>query len=791
MSKKFTSALLAVVMLATLLCLPACKSDTNRGFFANLINGRNETAGITGASYSKDYEPGTWAVYWYLCGTDLETQYGCATNDLFEMMEVTLPANVTVVIETGGTREWQNSIFDAGKRERYIYQGNDLKRVEVLPLASMGDPNTFAEFLFFCNDNYPAERQMLLLWDHGGGSLSGMEVDELYDRDILTLPEFRETIKAMPAASGAYELVGFDACLMATVEMTEILQGSARYLVASEEVEPGIGWDYKGMFTALSSDTGLDGAALGKAICDSYFTACGKQLTSAEVTLSVVDLQRSQALLAAYKAVGDEALLLAIEQKQPYFSDFGRAARDAESYGSGKYEMVDLGDLVELAGHLLPQNGQALLDALNDCVVYQVKGEYRSKASGLSCYYNLSGDPLSVTMYQSLELNKPYAYFHEYATNGALSEEAQAYINSIAQQAGQSVEITPLPPPQDLAAVLSDFPVSIGANGRWQLDLGHELASNLVGVFANLAWVDPENPDFLGWCGPSRSYLSSDYENGVFTESSNLVTCSIDGAGLFLEPITISQDYVLYASPILLNSAKYTMHIGYTDRTGKYEILGAWKDADETARGMWGIPSKNLHRLQPGDVVETFAYQGGDTDDTVPLGEFTVTGSTRVEETVVNSGYYYITFEMVDYAGNQYTSAPAYIRVRNGVYERLTGGLTPAITEQPADTIIGYGIEKNQYYDPRQGYTHVEADATPPFYVVVIEGEAYDHIAGALGVDKSSWIGNIIQIYSDTIDLERYAGMVKVYFEGDCYRRSTAYHRLEIVCNVTRIYEVW
>lgn len=54
----------------------------------------------------------TWAVYWYLCGSDLESQYGCATEDLSEMLEVSLPENVTVVVETGGATEWQNETVD-------------------------------------------------------------------------------------------------------------------------------------------------------------------------------------------------------------------------------------------------------------------------------------------------------------------------------------------------------------------------------------------------------------------------------------------------------------------------------------------------------------------------------------------------------------------------------------------------------------------------------------------------------------------------------------------------------
>ena len=39
---------------------------------------------------------GSWAVYWYLCGSDLESEGGFATGDLNELLEVALPENVTV-----------------------------------------------------------------------------------------------------------------------------------------------------------------------------------------------------------------------------------------------------------------------------------------------------------------------------------------------------------------------------------------------------------------------------------------------------------------------------------------------------------------------------------------------------------------------------------------------------------------------------------------------------------------------------------------------------------------------
>ena len=54
---------------------------------------------------AEDSGDGSWAVYWYLCGSDLETNHGCATADLNEMLEVPLPENVNVIIETGGAKQ--------------------------------------------------------------------------------------------------------------------------------------------------------------------------------------------------------------------------------------------------------------------------------------------------------------------------------------------------------------------------------------------------------------------------------------------------------------------------------------------------------------------------------------------------------------------------------------------------------------------------------------------------------------------------------------------------------------
>lgn len=169
MKKKIFALMMALVMA---LPLAACGDEPGTP--------DNNTAADDGSS---------WAVYWYLCGSDLETEGGCATADLSELMEVELPENVTVVIQTGGAAEWQNDVVDASKLQRFVYNSEGLQLVDEQPSASMGDSETLAAFLQFAKDSYPADKTAVVFWNHGGGSVSGAAFDELYDYDSLTLDE--------------------------------------------------------------------------------------------------------------------------------------------------------------------------------------------------------------------------------------------------------------------------------------------------------------------------------------------------------------------------------------------------------------------------------------------------------------------------------------------------------------------------------------------------------------------------------------------------------------------------
>ncbi|MDR1961203.1 MAG: hypothetical protein LBQ16_02870, partial [Gracilibacteraceae bacterium] len=384
MRHKFTSRTrliaAAIALLLALFSLAGCNDDDAETFNGNSITGNSITespsgdnSGNQGAKVDDEDgaivsgEDNTWAIYWYLCGSDLETNYGFATSDMQEMMSVDLPDNVQIVVQTGGANEWQNSVIDADSAYRLLYDAEGLQIVDEQPAANMGETDTLADFLSFCLENYPADNQAVILWNHGGGSLAGIAFDELYDGDSLSLIELQEAFAAVTEPSmenPPFEMVGFDACLMATIETAATLSGYAQYMVASEETEPGCGWKYDGFLQALADDAGMDGAALGTVICDTYAEGCEEINQSGEVTLSVVDLEKAAALLAAYYNAGLESLLASCINPE-FFSVFGRGAESSENYGGntrdeGYTNMVDLGDFVRNVSDVLPLNAESV-----------------------------------------------------------------------------------------------------------------------------------------------------------------------------------------------------------------------------------------------------------------------------------------------------------------------------------------------------------------------------------------------------------------------------------------------
>ena len=595
-------------------------------------------------------EDGSWAVYWYLCGSDLESEGGFATGDLNELLEVALPENVTVVIETGGAAQWQNEVIDGSLLQRYVYDSEGLTLVDEQPSASMGDSETLEEFLRFARENYPADRTAVVFWNHGGGSVSGASFDELYDYDSLTLGEMYEAFSAVwepDTEDPPLELVGFDTCLMATVDTAYTFCDLSHYLVASEETEPANGWYYSQWVQALADDPSMDGAALGKVICDAYYEGCEAVETQDSATLSVTDLTKIQGLLDAYEEFGAQALSAAA-QDPGFLSRFSRAAAGTENYGGNTREqgytnMVDLGHMARQSGDLLP-SAQDVLDALDDCVLYQVKGPYRGEATGLSCYYSYNGDVDDLAGYTGVGAGEAFKYFYEYELTGRLAEDGTAYL------ANMNIDASALQPVQSLTDTSwEDAPLTVNNDGCAVLTLGPEAEELLASVNFSLYYADEES-DVLLMLGIDNDIVA-DWDNGVFTDNFRGVWGSIDGHIVYMELSYEGEDYNLYAVPVLLDGEAYYLQVVYDFTEEAWSILGARQGIDDS-----GMAGKELRLLQEGDQLTTVWYVSsisGD-DDFAPyeIDTFTVTADTAFDEMALPDGQYFMMFEMRDAMDN-------------------------------------------------------------------------------------------------------------------------------------------
>ena len=612
-------------------------------------------------------EAGTWAIYWYLCGSDLESNGGFATSDLMEMMEVALPENVRVIIQTGGAKTWQNNVVDADILQRYVYDSEGLTLVDELPPASMGDAATLTDFLRYCKQNYPAEKTAVLFWNHGGGSVSGAAFDERYGYDSLTLDEMHTAFGRVWEAdenNPPLELVGFDTCLMATVDVVGTFAGTARYLVASEEVEPANGWDYTGWLGALAADPAMDGAALGEVICDAYYAGCQAVGTHSNATLSLTDLTRTGPLLEAYEAFGTEALAAACEDPG-FFSRFARVAAQSENYGGNTREqgytnMVDLGHMARQCTGLLQTAGD-VLNALEDCVLYRVSGPYRAESTGLSCYYSYNGDLNDLYGYTNVGAGQAFKYFYSYELTGQLDDAGMEYIS------GMNYE--ELPQIQSLAAMGWDgMPLQVDENGVSHLTLGPEADSILAGIGFSLYYFDEEN-DIMLLLGTDND-MNADWENGVFSDNFRGVWGGIDGHMVYMELCFEGEDYNLYSVPVLLNGEPYNLQVAYDFTTEEWSILGARQGIGEA-----GMSDKELRLLQPGDTLTTIwylsSYSGEDGLEAYAVEELTVTADTSFAEMELPNGRYGMVFEMRDAMDNYAYSDSVFFLCEGGELSTL------------------------------------------------------------------------------------------------------------------------
>lgn len=388
--------------------------------------------GVVGGDTEEDTEEqASWTFLVYMMGdTNLEPY---ALDDLTEMASVGSGEELNIVAMVDRSADYSAdgvlNLDDWEDTKLLEVQPDEFVELDDLGELNTGDPETLASFVETGVTEYPADNYALMLWDHGGGWL-GMGADETNDEDPLGIDEIAAGIDAGLAETDVdkFDMLGFDACLMATYEVVSTLAPYADYMVASEEVEPGHGWNYE-QLALLEEEPETDAPALASAMLEGYSAQAEEEGTESDITLGILDLAAVDELQSAMADVADAY----IDDPGAYTPQLASAQQDVLEFGRdpdpaySTYQ-IDLGgflgNLVESGDGALAERAATALDALDALVVDHVAGPATSESTGLSIYF----PPLQSYFYDdylALEAVPTWpATLAEFFTSGALLDEA-------------------------------------------------------------------------------------------------------------------------------------------------------------------------------------------------------------------------------------------------------------------------------------------------------------------------------------------------------------------------------
>ncbi len=466
----------------------------------------------------------------YMCGTDLESNYGMATADLNEMLHSDLSDKINIIVETGGTKKWKNSVISS--RTNQIYQVKDGEFVcleKDLGSAAMTNPNTLSAFIKYCSENFPADRSALILWDHGGGSLTGYGYDQNYAGTSMALDKIN---KALKDGGCKFDFIGFDACLMANYETAIVAERYADYLIASEETEPGCGWYYTNWLSKLSKNTSMPTVQIGKNIIDDFISASAQQAPGSATTLSIVDLaEMSGTVPEAFNSFAKDASSMLDSDDYELISN---ARSDAREFAeSSNINQIDLIDLCE---HIGTDPSKSLSEALRSCVKYNKHSSGMSRSNGLSIYFpygKLSSVNEALDLYSSIDMDESYTdcirSFASLTAGGQISSGSSS--SPLTTLFGSDSSYADL-----LGSVLGSGNVSSGTSGSYGQTTSLSGSSILTSVLESYLSGGSGSSSSSSAAGALGSLLgggssygnsSSDYGNGY----SSILSAMLGGKG--------------------------------------------------------------------------------------------------------------------------------------------------------------------------------------------------------------------------------------------------------------------
>jgi hypothetical protein len=383
----------------------------------------NETTLLNKKASSNISNIGDFTLLIYIIASNLGKS---AATDIDEMLKsnLTNPA-INLLVQIGGGEE--DDKFS--NTQRYVIFNNTKKTKDMETKDNMADDETLAKFIKWGISEYPAKKYGLILWDHGaaingfGADLNYKNVTKLLpEGDALHLSEIK-SLKNTLISDLNYtnlEFIGFDSCLMSTIEVATVLSSNiplSKYMIASEEIEPNWGWNYRTIIDSISHNTSITGDLLGKDIIHSYIEQSEEKSrerkfhADRDITLSSIDLTKITTLNEKLDNL-TEKIIYNVLGSNHSFIKFIKVIDETEKFGQGASEdykdldlgMIDIADFLNNLGNafkFLEQDAKLIKNEIETEVVkYNYTGKSHPNSKGISIYL-----PISEGQFKRMNMN--------------------------------------------------------------------------------------------------------------------------------------------------------------------------------------------------------------------------------------------------------------------------------------------------------------------------------------------------------------------------------------------------
>ena len=319
----------------------------------------------------KTSENKAWTVLYYL-----DCDYDSGNFDPLEQI---------FIDEIASTDQFDTVVIQDKEEEPaflyYINETNEIIVLEELGEVNMGDPQTLSDFINYGKENYPADRYLLWMYDHGGG-WKGACMDTTNNDPGLTMDELQQGL----TNSGGVDVICFFACLMSSLEAVYELRDCVDIYIGSEDLSWG-SW-----FDGVCGDT-------NQVLIDD------SSITNTDLGIEIVNIFESQhnfptdiLTASAIKADKVEPLVDALNEVVKYcmthwIRSYGdvKFAHDKTFLLADYQSWAEVFEVYDLKGFLqsFPESFEmtTVLNAFDEAVIAEVHGINREDTHGLSIFF--------------------------------------------------------------------------------------------------------------------------------------------------------------------------------------------------------------------------------------------------------------------------------------------------------------------------------------------------------------------------------------------------------------------